>query len=201
METKKCAKCGEVKPLEEFTKCAKSPDGRGSYCNICQKAYTKQWVADHPEQVKATRKRNDDTHREEIRAKRRKDRAEKPEVFLQYSRDFAEKNPEKLLLYEARKRAKQFNLPITITEEDIVIPEFCPVFGIKLVRGSVDENRDCCPSLDRIIPSLGYVPGNVAVISYRANRIKNDASLEELRLIADWMDSQVSQIEKELVAA
>lgn len=192
METKKCIKCGEVKPLEDFTKCAKSPDGRGSYCKVCQKAYTKQWQQDHPEQTKASAQRSRDKHRDKLTAKRRKDRAEKPEVFLQYSRDFAEKNPEKLLLYEARKRAKEFNLPITITEEDIIIPEFCPVSGIKLVRGSVDNNRDRCPSLDRKVPELGYVPGNVAVISYRSNRIKNDGTAEEHRRIAEWMEEEAA---------
>lgn len=43
-------------------------------------------------------------------------------------------------------------------------------------------------SLDRIVPSLGYVPGNVAVISHRANRIKSDATADELRAVADWLD-------------
>jgi hypothetical protein len=52
---------------------------------------------------------------------------------------------------------------------------------------------DTSPSLDKINPELGYVPGNVAIISYRANRIKNNGTAEEHRLIADWMDAQTQQ--------
>jgi len=196
IKTKKCAKCGAIKPLEDFPKLAKSPDGRNSYCKECQKAYTKQWVADHPERAKATAKKSRDKHKDALTKKRRKDRAEKPEVFLKYSRDFSEKNPDKILLYEARKRAKEFGLPCTITEEDIVIPEFCPILRVRLIRGAIDNNRDSCPSLDRIRPELGYVKGNVAVMSYRANRIKNDATADEHRRIADWMDAQTQSTQE-----
>ncbi len=192
METKVCILCGLEKPLEEFTKCKKSTDGRGSYCKVCHKAYTKQWQLDNPEKVEASKKQSRERNREKTRVKRRKDRAEKPEVFLQYSRDFAENNPEKLALYEARKRAKKFNLPCTITEDDIMIPEFCPILGIRLVRGSTDDNRDACPSLDRILPDLGYVLGNIAVISYRANRLKNDGTIEEHRKVADWIEQRLT---------
>jgi hypothetical protein len=45
--------------------------------------------------------------------------------------------------------------------------------------------------LDRIIPEEGYVAGNVNVVSYRANRIKNDGTAEEHLKIADWMDSML----------
>jgi hypothetical protein len=44
--------------------------------------------------------------------------------------------------------------------------------------------------VDRINPALGYVPGNIAVISWRANNLKRDAAAAELRRIADWMDAQ-----------
>jgi hypothetical protein len=42
----------------------------------------------------------------------------------------------------------------------------------------------CSPSLDRIIPDRGYVPGNVRVVSDRANRLKGKRSLSELRLLS-----------------
>ena len=45
------------------------------------------------------------------------------------------------------------------------------------------------PSLDRINPKRGYVEGNVALICFRCNKIKSDATQRELRMIADWMDS------------
>lgn len=41
------------------------------------------------------------------------------------------------------------------------------------------------PSVDRIIPELGYTKGNVRVISNRANLLKNNASIEEIELVLE----------------
>lgn len=79
----------------------------------------------------------------------------------------------------AQKRAKASGTPFTITKDDITIPETCPVFGTKLIVGTALFGPDS-PSLDRIRPTEGYVPGNVWVISHRANMIKSDATLAEL---------------------
>jgi len=97
--------------------------------------------------------------------------------------------PDVYLLNRARVRALKSDIPFSLSSDDIVVPEFCPILGIKITQGGMSE-RDSSASLDRVDASLGYVPGNVAVISYRANRIKNNGSSEEHRLIADWMDAQ-----------
>lgn len=47
---------------------------------------------------------------------------------------------------------------------------------------------DMSPSLDRLIPSKGYVKGNVVVVSWRANRLKNNASLADLRALVDFYE-------------
>ena len=73
---------------------------------------------------------------------------------------------------------------ISIELDDIVIPERCPLLDIPLFVGS----KTCCdnsPTLDKLIPHLGYVPGNVLVISDKANRIKSNASLDDIMLLAD----------------
>jgi hypothetical protein len=95
------------------------------------------------------------------------------------------KSPEYVMFYDARKRARQFGVPLRIKPTDITIPNQCPVLGIPLVAGG---ERDSAPSLDRLIPSNGYVPGNVRVISFRANRIKSDATASELRSIIAYME-------------
>lgn len=87
--------------------------------------------------------------------------------------------PEKFALYRARKQAKANGWEFNLTLDDIKIPTHCPVFGIPLVL-SDDYVKDDSPSLDRLDSTRGYVRGNVWVISYRANRIKNNATLEEL---------------------
>ena len=96
-------------------------------------------------------------------------------------------NPVPFMILAARSRAKRHSVPFSITEADIVIPSHCPILGIPLVtasgkRGSTPNS----PSIDRIRPELGYVPGNVQVISHRANAIKNDATLAELERVGDW---------------
>ena len=83
-------------------------------------------------------------------------------------------------------RAKRDKVPFSLSLGDVPeVPEFCPVLGIPLdLEGGQKENS---PSLDKIIPRLGYVPGNVQIISQRANRIKYDASAEELELVANYI--------------
>ena len=99
------------------------------------------------------------------------------------------RNPERMLLYYARQRAKEQNVICTITRADISIPEFCPALGIKLVVNAGGKGfKDNSPSIDRVDPSKGYVAGNVAVISFRANRIKHNATVEELKSVANWLE-------------
>lgn len=94
--------------------------------------------------------------------------------------------PERRLLYQARARATKAGIPFSIEEKDIFIPEACPILGIPLYRG-VKNRTDNSPSLDKILPNLGYKKGNVQVISWRANRMKNDASPADLLSFAKWV--------------
>lgn len=91
------------------------------------------------------------------------------------------------MLYRVKNRAKRLGIPFDLERTDISIPDFCPVLGIELIyRGGVGSGYHAnSPSLDRIKPSLGYVKGNVRVISARANLLKNDASVEELERVLD----------------
>ena len=63
----------------------------------------------------------------------------------------------------------------------------CPILNVP-IRFLDKGFDDFTPSIDKIIPELGYVEGNVAVISRRANTIKNSGTAEEHRLIADYID-------------
>ncbi len=90
------------------------------------------------------------------------------------------------MLKNAKVRALKAGVPFNLELQDIVIPEFCPILGMKLEHGT-HKSHDNAPTLDRIIPSQGYVRGNVIVVSHRANRIKSDASLAELQNIVSWL--------------
>jgi len=84
--------------------------------------------------------------------------------------------------------AKKRNLEFTITIDDIVIPEFCPILGIKLQRNK-GMPKDNSISVDRIDNSKGYIKGNVYVISYKANRMKGSMTLEILEKLLEYMKS------------
>ena len=98
--------------------------------------------------------------------------------------------PARQLLYYAKARAKKLGISFDLTEEDVVIPERCPVLGIVLRYGAKSPgNRQAAqdsPSLDRIEPNVGYVKGNVVVVSWRANSLKKDASVAELQALATF---------------
>jgi hypothetical protein len=77
------------------------------------------------------------------------------------------------MLCNAKYRAKRFGVPFSIVEADVPIPELCPILGIRLEKQR-DIHKNNSPSIDRVNPKLGYVVGNVQVISHRANYIKNN---------------------------
>ena len=103
-----------------------------------------------------------------------------------YMRDYMRRRrvemPTHPLFERARKRAYSRGIQFTITRNDIVIPETCPVLGIPLTIGG--KRSPSSPSLDRIEPVAGYVPGNIRVISDRANRLKGARPLEALQRLA-----------------
>lgn len=66
---------------------------------------------------------------------------------------------------------------------DLSFPVTCPVLGIplKFNRGKPEDDSY---SIDRINSSIGYTIDNIEVISYRANRLKSDASNNEINLLS-----------------
>ena len=123
---------------------------------------------------------------------------------LWYGLDAFEKNKESQLLYyqnnffkialaRAKKRTKGkdvlFNITAAYLESIFPGDNRCPVFGVEFERGGEGDERNNSPSLDRIVPELGYVEGNVVWISNRANILKRDATWEELQRVAEWLKS------------
>ena len=97
----------------------------------------------------------------------------------------------KSILRGIKNRAKERDIPFSLTLEHLIsiAPDNCPVFNEPLTwsqRHGKTANR-MSPSVDRIVPNLGYVEGNVRWISYRANMMKNDASEKELIQFAKWV--------------
>ncbi len=95
----------------------------------------------------------------------------------------------KTLWHRARKNAKDVGVPFNLDIEDLRIPPECPILHIPLIVRPGSRNANT-PSIDRVIPRLGYVKGNVQMISWRANRIKCDASFEEMIAMGEWAKTQ-----------
>lgn len=98
------------------------------------------------------------------------------------------------MLSAAKKRAREAGLPFTLKLEDITVPDRCPIFGYEFSLG-VGTLNDGSPTLDKIIPALGYVPRNIWVISWKANRAKSNLSVEELAALV----AAVSRKQKEIL--
>lgn len=165
-----CTKCGKEKPLEEFSRNKQGKYGRRAFCKECEHK-----IQNSPERL---------ARRNELRKLRR----ENDEYRLarnakdKETRHNNEDSIKKAILRAAKARAKKKNINFNLTIDDFELPEQCPLLEIPLTV-NYDSASENSYSLDKIIPELGYVKGNVWVISNRANVIKNNASLEELQLL------------------
>jgi len=115
------------------------------------------------------------------------------------SKRYRQKKWEKQRIKGAVHRAKAKNLPFNITEEYVksITPKdmICPALGIKM-NTSV-EDLDSKPSLDRLVLEKGYVKGKVIVVSFRVNRIKTDATPEELMKVAIFYEKLFDTLSKD----
>lgn len=97
------------------------------------------------------------------------------------------------MVSNAKLKAKRLRVPFSLTRADIerMLPDdgLCPVLGIELKEGGGRGPKPCSPSLYRIDPALGYVPGNVVVISWLAAYVtQNILEPAQLRRAADWLE-------------
>lgn len=155
-----------------------------------------------PAEKKAYRATYQKVRRADIRAQRREYYKRRPEVFKRGAakweaanrpainarhKAYSHAHPEKALWISAKSRAKKLGVPFAISESDIVIPKRCPALDLELKVGAGRMHPNS-PTLDRLVPARGYVPGNIAVISWRANCIKHNATFLEVVLLARWLE-------------
>ena len=126
----------------------------------------RQWRANNPDLLKEQGKRSKATREERYRA-----------------------NPLGYLLMIAKSRAKKSDINFDINVEDLELPSICPILlePIDILNSSYRYGA----SLDRVNNELGYVKGNVRVISRKANRLKGDATADQLLRVVAYMRGEL----------
>lgn len=155
-----------------------------------RKEYIKEWYGKNKERLSEKRKgKRKEEHaksyarllelkgREYINQKSKEWREKNPDKVKEIQRKSRASNPARRLVNLARNRCNKSGVEFSITEADVIIPDVCPLLGVPL---SVFGDKDYVPSLDRIDTTRGYTPDNIWVISFKANRMKNTASVSEL---------------------
>jgi hypothetical protein len=135
-------------------------------------AYNKQWAKDNPEKI-----------REYSRSYVKKDPKKRNSIALRSYYLARVRNPLRSILKTAKHRAKEHGITFELSELDFIyLPLFCPIFGIRLQYWNPKASDDSA-SLDRINADFGYIPGNVQIISWRANQVKSNGTAQEHFLI------------------
>jgi hypothetical protein len=191
---KRCSRCGSVKPELEFSKASREKDGLQCWCKVCSSKQRK------PGLNKSEVRKSICLHCGEefvlLSTKRLYCSNKCRSLFNNTSEvryDWKDNNPERSILYRSKASAKKKNIPFNLDLSDIKIPKVCPVLGIELLKGK-DNSCDNSPSIDKIKPELGYVKGNVRIISQRANLLKSNATIDELEAVLNDLKSKTTII-------
>ena len=210
----KCRCCGEIKIITNFCKDNRNACGHSTLCKDCKKQQDKdyynkimsdptrrleenkkraEWKKNNPDKVK--KQCLEYNNRPEIK-ERKKQWSMKHNCKSNLSYDSYIRK----MLKQAKNRALLKGLPFNIDKSDITIPEYCPILGTKLNWQSVRTTPpEFVPSIDKIIPGKGYVKGNVQIISFRANFMKSDSSIEHLLQFAKNIENYLNLYNEDIV--
>lgn len=153
------------------------------------RATWKKWYASLPEEQKE----------EQLKLKREYNKKREASLNLDQRRHKKIGN----MYSHAKRRAKDKDLPFNLIKQDIadVWPkdDYCPALRIALrIRRGGGGPTDNSPNLDRIIPRLGYVKGNIAVVSRLANQIMSSARPSEVIKVGKWFDEKYYEVKDKL---
>lgn len=204
--TKKCTKCNQVKNIDDFVKDNRRKDGHGSICKECKRAQDReryQILKNDKAFVERKNQRNREykkRHKEQVDSYNAEYRM-RPEV-VERMREYNQKRKSTMslidkfrdMVHRCQHRASEKNIPCSITWKDLqeLYIDTCPILEIPLDWNSCTNGRsEYTPSVDRIIPELGYVKGNIRIISNLANMMKSYATKDQLLLFAKNIEKYI----------
>lgn len=195
---KTCAKCNEVKTLDNYTKHKAGLGGRESSCKSCRAGYytenrtefLKRYENNKEHYLELMRVRYEE-NQESYKEYRRKYYAEnkadiseryreyckdKREYLTELSRNWRRNNPEKEMLITERRRARKKSLPDDFTEEQML--NTFGYFGGCVLTGATTDIH-----WDHVIPlatgRVGTTFGNMIPLRSELNMSKSDTNIFE----------------------
>ena len=198
MSTKICRCCKKEKPIEEFVKDNRSKDGYSTQCKECKKIESNERYNRLKNDPEFRKKHNESNRKSKLKNKEHIDEynAEyrmRPEVIERMRNYHQERNKKSDLItryrdivHRCQARAREKGIPCTIKWTDIqaIYIDTCPLLEIPINWDRTSGRDNGTPSIDRVIPEKGYVPGNIRIISNLANMMKSSASKEQLYTFA-----------------
>lgn len=151
-----------------------------------KRKYNQAYYAKHKEKLKQDSIDYYHDNKEKVLATVHAYRDENREVIKEKGREYYRRNLKNRLVNAARARSKKSGVEFDLTVDDFEIPDKCPLLGIELYvadgRKTVKYNS---ASLDRIDSSKGYTKDNIWIISFKANTMKSNSTLDEFLLMAE----------------
>jgi hypothetical protein len=160
--------------------------------------YGKKYYQENKEKRTESYKKYYQENKEKINEHSKEYYQENKEKINEQTKQYRLENKEKWMCNTSKVRAKQKNLPFNLSTEYLkeIWPEDnkCPALGITMRKGDFCVT-DHSPTLDRIIPKLGYIKGNVQVVSALANRIMSDATVNQVMAVAKHYEKITKELE------
>jgi hypothetical protein len=115
-------------------------------------------------------------------------RAKHPGIMAKYQKAWLKRDPQNAMLVKTKSHAKAIGVDFSLTKNDVIWSTHCPVLGVELRYDQLGlkSERYARPTLDRWDATKGYVPGNVFVISWKANMAKSNLTADQLEALARY---------------
>lgn len=159
-------------------------------------AYQREYRKNNPEKCAATGKAWQQKNKEAHNRSVAKYYQANKDIAIKAGNKYTQANQgtlrwtQRAMVNKSRGRAKSKGLAHNVTLEYIQsiwpIDNKCPIFGTEFTF--TVGNMNTCASLDRIDNAVGYVIGNVAVISWRANSLKSCATIAEIEAVIKYIE-------------